>query len=142
MKGVRFKGGPLFLTPVRSIASVNFHVLYGQCKTTVICARFMSTRTLIHSVGSAIGGLAVDSRRHPINVRVCNEAARSVIRTTGVIRRTGPSIVSVGFKYPIGGITKGKTKTNVLEGVPLLLSVAHGIIGTIGIPIAIGAQLK
>ncbi len=64
-------------------------------------------------------------------------------RTTQVImRHTRPSILSLGFNYPMGHITKGKTKTNVLRGVPGVLRVAHTMISTMSIPIAIGAHLK
>lgn len=133
---------PMFLTPVRSIASPTFHLVYGGFKTSVMCARFISDSTLVHSIGGAARGLAVYSRRHPITVRVCNGSARTVINTTQVMRRTRPSVLSVGFNYPMGGMTKGKTKTNVLRGVPGVLRVAHTIMSTIGVPIAIGAQLK
>lgn len=133
---------PIFLTPVRSIASVSFQLVYGHFNTSVICARFISTSTLVHDMGGARRGLGITSRRHPITVRVCNHSIPAVIRTTRVYRTTRPSVLSVGFNYPIGQITNGKTNTNVLHGVPLVLSVAHRIIGTIGVPIAMGAHLN
>lgn len=133
---------PMFLTPVRSIASPTFHLVYGRFKTSVMCARFISTSTLVHSMNGARRGLGVDSRRQPMTVRVCKQSATAVMRTTHVIRRTRPSALSVGFNYPIGHITNGNTNTNVLRGVPLVLRVAHTIMSAIGVPIAIGAHLN
>lgn len=133
---------PMFLTPVRSIASPTFHLVYGGFKTSVICARFISDSTLVHSIGGAARGLSVYSRRHPITVRVCKGSARTVMKTTQVMRRTRPSVLSVGFKYPMGGITNGNTKTKVLRGVPGVLRVAHTMMSTMGVPIAMGAHLN
>lgn len=142
VEGVSLKRGPMLLTPVRSIASPTFHLVYGRFNTSVICARFMSDSTLVHSMKGAVLGLGVDRGRHPMTVRVCKGSASAVIRTTHVMRRTGPSVLSLGFNYPIGQITKGNTNSNVLRGMPGVLRVAHTMMSTMGVPIAIGAHLK
>lgn len=133
-------GSRTILTPVTKMDSETCHRLYMEFNTTCYMDRVIDSGTLSFGDGGDRRLVRVSSLRHPYKVRVFNSSPGYVTSTTGRTLRGGPSVVSVGVKYPTPGVDSGNDK-DTLVGGPQLYKRVIGTIATIAsVPMAMGVH--
>lgn len=137
VNGVRLST-PLTLTPVTNVASLPFHLVYHHLNYNVAISRVIDTGNLLCGGIGAARVLHVSSNRHPATVRLFNDIPTRLTRTTHVMRTDNTSVVSFGVNYPIPGVIGGNRNSTLVGGPRLTRSVLTTVIGTIGVPIAMG----